>query len=185
VQTSYQHVADAAWIDLAAGNADAAGRRLAGVSEALRTAPEVFDAGFVQLAAVSAEVAVRRKESATALTHATAALNHLRDKTDAGALPFLEARALKAYGDALLASDRTEEAAAQLEPAVALMRRLHSPDSPWLLDALASLSVARSRQEEPEEASTLAGEARGIARRNNSLPALFSERLTEAEQLLR
>ena len=119
------------------------------------------------------------------MAQASAALNHLHDKAGIDALPFLEARARKAYGDALLASDRPEEATAQLEPAVALMRRLHSADSPWLLDALASLSVARARQKEAREASTLAGEARGIARRNNSLPALFTERLTEAEKLLR
>jgi serine/threonine-protein kinase len=185
VQASLKHVADTAWIDLAAGNADGAGRRLAELNEVLRTPPEVFDADFVQLAIVSSAVAVRREASTTALTQASAALNHLRDKAGPNALPFVEARALKAYGDALLASDRTEEATAQLEPAVALMRRLHSPESPWLLDALASLSVAHARQKEAREASILAGEARGIARRNNSLPALFTERLTEAERLLR
>jgi hypothetical protein len=65
------------------------------------------------------------------------------------------------------------------------MRRLHSPDSPWLLDTLAILSMARQRQEDVAEARKLASEAREIAHRNSGLPALFTERLTEAEQLLR
>jgi tetratricopeptide (TPR) repeat protein len=154
-------------------------------SETLSKAPEAFDAQFVQLATVASEVALRRKDSRTALAHASAALNHLHDKVGPDALPYLDARALKAYGDALLAADRSEEALTQLEPAAQLMRRLHSPDSPWLLDTLAILSLARQRQEDVTEARKLASEARDIARRNSNVPQVFTERLAETERLLR
>jgi hypothetical protein len=65
------------------------------------------------------------------------------------------------------------------------MRRLHSPDSPWLLDTLAILSLARQRQEDVTEARKLASEARDIARRNSNIPQVFTERLAETERLLR
>ena len=185
VLTSAQHVADAAWIELVAGRADGAQRQLDKVSETLSKAPEAFDAEYVQLATVASEVALRRKDSRTALAHASAALKHLHDQVEPDALPYAEARALKAYGDALVAADRSEEALTQLEPAAQLMRRLHSPDSPWLLDTLAILSLAHQRQEDVTEARKLAAEARDIARRNSHLPELFTTRLTEAEQLLR
>jgi tetratricopeptide (TPR) repeat protein len=185
VLSSAQHVADAAWIDLVAGKAEAAQRRLDEVAETLSKAPEAFDAEFVQLATVASEVALRRKDSRAALAHASAALNHLHDKVEPDALPYVEARVLKAYGDALVAADRSEEALTRLEPAAKLMRRLHSPDSPWLLDTLAILSLARQRQEDVTEARKLATEARDIAHRNSNLPELFTARLTEAEELLR
>ena len=185
VLTSMNHVADAAWIDLAAGDTDAAARRLTEATEALRSAPEAFDVEFVHLATVSAEVALRRADSVTALAHASAALAHLRDKAGAQAFPYLEARALKAYGDALITAERAEEAIAQLEPAVAVMRRLQSPDSPRLLDALATLSVARHRHGDAKQARALAEEASDIARRNKSFPAVFTVRLDEAERLIR
>ena len=185
VLTSAQHVADAAWIDLVAGKAEAAQRQLDEVSETLSKPPEAFDAEYVQLATVASEVALRRKDSRTALAHASAALEHLHDKLEPDALPYAEARALKAYGDALVAADRSEEALTQLEPAAQLMHRLHSPDSPWLLDTLAILSLARQRQDDITEARKLATEARDIARRHSNLPELFTARLTEAEQLLR
>jgi serine/threonine-protein kinase len=185
VLSSAQHVADAAWIDLVGGKVEAAQRQLDEVSETLSKAPEAFDAQFVQLATVASEVALRRKDSRTALAHASAALNHLHDKVGPDALPYLDARARKAYGDALLAADRSEEALTQLEPAAQLMRRLHSPDSPWLLDTLAILSLARQRQEDVTEARKLASEARDIARRNSNIPQVFTERLAETERLLR
>ncbi len=183
VLASSTHIADAAWIDLAAGDGDGAARQLIEASDALRKAPEAFDAEFVHLATVASEVALRREDFAAAHEHASQALTHLHEKADAQAFPYLEARALKAQGDALLASDRVDEAVAQLEPAVTLMRRLQSPDSPWLLDGIATLSVAAHRQKDLKQARLLAAEARTIARRNKSIPPLFRFRLDEAERL--
>ena len=185
VLTSMNHIADAAWIELAAGDADSAARKLTEGSDALRKAPDAFDAEFVHLATVSSEVAMRRDDPATALAHASLALTHLREKAEPQALPYLEARVLKAHGDALLAANRSSEAVTPLETAVALMRRLHSPDSPRLLDSLATLSVAHYRQQDTKQARALAEEARAIARGNTSVPALFTFRLAEAERLTR
>jgi serine/threonine-protein kinase len=185
VLATMNHVADAAWIELAAGDADAAARELAKGADALRNTPQAFDAEFVHLATVAAEIALQRGDFVIAHEQASAALAHLRDKADAHSLPYLEARALKAYGDALIASGRSDEAVAQLEPAVATMRRIQSADSPWLLDALASLGVAQSRQGDTRQARALVEEASAIARRNKSFPKLYTARLDEAQQLIR
>jgi hypothetical protein len=54
-----------------------------------------------------------------------------------------------------------------------------------LLDALASLSVAQSRQGDTRQARALVEEASAIARRNKSFPKLYTARLDEAQQLIR
>jgi serine/threonine-protein kinase len=181
VLATFTHIADAAWIDLAAGDLAGAARQLAKAENAASEPPQAFDAQFVHFATVSSEVALRRDDATAALEHAARALSHLREKADSDALPYLQARALKARGDALLAVGRTDEAIADLQPAVDSMLRLQSPDSPWLLDALATLSVARQR--EPGAARALAVQAQAIARRNKSIPAVFTARLAEAGQL--
>jgi hypothetical protein len=61
------------------------------------------------------------------------------------------------------------------------MRRLHAPDSPWLLDALALTSVAARQLGDPGRARALAAEARSIARRHDSLARAFRNRLELAE----
>jgi tetratricopeptide (TPR) repeat protein len=182
VLDTLSHVADAAWIEMAAGDMASAARLLAG--RAQTEPPQTFDAEYVHFATIAAEVSLRHDDPGGALDHAARALSHLREKADAHALPYLEARALKAHGDALLASGRSAEAITDLEPAVATMRRLQSPDSPWLIDALAALSIAK-HEREPREARAIAADAQAIARRNKSLPAVFTTHLAEAQQLTR
>jgi hypothetical protein len=113
------------------------------------------------------------------------AVAHLRDKADRGGFPYLEARALKAYGEALVTAGRVEEGISNLETALERMRRLQSPDSPWLVDALTTLSLARSGLSDRTQARALAAEAREIVRRQPVQPALFLSRVAEAERRAR
>ncbi len=177
-QTSPEYIAEASWIALAAGDVESAWTMITKASEFLRAEQEHFNWGFVRLNTHAAEIASQRGDAVQALEMAERALQHLRAKADLNGFPFLEARALKARGDALLAADQPAAAAESLEAARALMQRLHSPDSPWLLDATISLSAAQAQLQNPSGARALAAEAKAIARRNPSLAPIFVTRLS-------
>jgi tetratricopeptide (TPR) repeat protein len=130
----------------------------------------------------ASQVALARGELKRALEYADTALTHLRTHADAGGFPLLEARVLAARGQSLLALGRTAEARGDLEAAITIMRRLHSPSSPWRLDVAASLARAYSAEHDPSRARTLLGEAHEIARLNPTLAPLFRERLKQAER---
>jgi serine/threonine-protein kinase len=175
--TAPEYVADVAWIELAAGDAEAAWQSLMKASESLNAQHDSFDWNFVRMSTRAAEITVRRGDAAQALAWADRALDHLRTKADRDGFPFLEARALEARGDALLATGRPAEAVESFEAARDIMQRLHAPESPWLLCATAAAALAYERLNEPARAQVLAAEARAIARRNPSLALLFLTRL--------
>jgi serine/threonine-protein kinase len=177
-QTAPEYVADVAWIELASGDAESAWQTLMKASESLHAEHETFDWNFVRMSTRAAEIAVRRGDAVQALGWAERALDHLHTKADRDWFPFLEARALKARGDALLASGRAADAVESLEAARVLMQRLHSPDSAWLLDVTATTALAYEHLNQPARAQVLVAQARSIARRNPSLSPLFLARLT-------
>jgi serine/threonine-protein kinase len=176
--TAPEYVTDVAWIELAAGDAEAAWQALMKASESLNAQHDTFDWNFVRLATRAAEIAVRRGDAAQALAWADRALDHLHAKADRDGFPYLEARAFEARGDALLVAGRPAEAIESLEAARARMQRLHSPDSPWLLGVTVSAALAYERLNDPARAQVLVAQARSIARRNPSLAPLFLARLT-------
>jgi tetratricopeptide (TPR) repeat protein len=175
------HLADAAWIESVSGDLAAAAKAIDRGRDVLDTPPAQFDVDFVSFALRAAEVSVRRANPEEGLRLADQALGHLRGKADRNGLPYVEAQALRVRGEALLALGRTREALPDLESSVGLMRRLHAPDSPWLLDALALTSVAARQLGDPGRARALAAEARSIARRHDSLARAFRNRLELAE----
>jgi eukaryotic-like serine/threonine-protein kinase len=172
------HIADAAWIEMVSGDIEAASRLIESGRQALADAPEQFDAQFVTLSLRASEVALRRAEAVEALQRADRGLAHLRDKADRNGLPYVEAQVLKARGDALLALGRPREAVEDFESSIAAMRRLHAPESPWLLDALVSLSLAARQLDDPARSRALAAEARSIARRHPALAPGIVARLS-------
>ena len=91
---------------------------------------------------------------------------------------------LAARGQSLLALGRASEACGDLEAAIAIMRRLHSPTSPWRLDVAASLARAYGAVHDLSRARALLGEAQEIARQNPALAPMFRERLRQAEKEL-
>jgi serine/threonine protein kinase len=184
LESSPEYVAEAAWIELASGNTDTAARVLERAADALREMPKLFSWAHVRLRMQAAQVALARGEPKRAFDYADTALSHLRAHADAGGFPLLEARVLAARGQALLALEKASEARADLEAAMAIMRRLHSPASPWRLDAAASLARAYGAEHDLLRARTLLGEARAIARLNPALAPLFRAHLEQAEKAL-
>ena len=180
--SSSEYVAEAAWIELASGDVDAATKVLEAAADTLREAPERFSWNHVRLRMQASQVALARGELEVALEYADTALTHLRTHADAGGFPLLEARVLAARGQSLLALDRTSEARGDLEAAITIMRRLHSPSSPWRLDVAASLARAYRAEHDTSRARTLLAEAQEIARLNPVLAPLFRERLRMAER---
>jgi eukaryotic-like serine/threonine-protein kinase len=175
------HLADAAWIEMISGDVDAAAKLIDRARGVLDASPARFDAEYVAVALRAAEVSVRRTDPDAALRRADQALSHLRDKADRNGLPYVEAQALRVRAEALLALGRAREALADLESSIGLMRRLHAPDSPWLLDALLLTSLAARQLDDPGRARALAAEARAIARQHESLAPAFRARLALAE----
>ena len=112
--------------------------------------PNSFSSTYVvvNIQAAEIELIAARSGRATkslnesALRHANAALRHLTARTEAGARPYLQARAQKALGDALLANGQNVEAERALQEATQIMRGLHDPASPMLADAANSLVSA-------------------------------------------
>ena len=182
--SSPEYVAEAAWIELAAGDTAAAARVLDGAADALRELPERFSWDHVRLRMQATQVALASGEPQRAFEYADTALRHLRTHADAGGFPLLEARVLAARGQSLLALGRASEACGDLEAAIAIMRRLHSPTSPWRLDVAASLARAYGAVHDLSRARALLGEAQEIARQNPALAPMFRERLRQAEKEL-
>jgi tetratricopeptide (TPR) repeat protein len=177
-QTNPEYIAEASWIALAAGDVESAQALITGASEFLRAEQEQFNWGFVRLSTHAAEIASQRGDATQALEMSERALQHLRTKADPNGFPYLEARALKARGDALLAANQPAAAAESLEAARALMQQLHSPDSPWLLDATAASALAYERLNDRTRARRLIAEAQSVARRNPSFPPIFRAHLS-------
>lgn len=178
ITASPEYAADVAWIHVALGDPTTANATLSKAAEALRDKPTRFDWSYVRLNTQASLVTADQKQ---ALAYADAAVNHLHTFADPNGFPFLEARALAARGVALLSAGRAADAIPDLDAAITLMRRLHSPDSPWLLDTLSALSLAHSATSDSSDARTLASEARAIARRHPALSPWFLLRLKQAE----
>jgi serine/threonine-protein kinase len=181
IETLAEYAGEAAWVQLAVGDVKAAQDVLTKAAATLNEKAERFDWGFVRLSAQAAFVSLQDAAPEKALAYADAALGHLHKFAEAGGFPYLETRARVARGQALLALGRTSEAIADLDAALASMRTLHSPDSPWLIDVLASRALAARKLGDAARAQSLLAEARTIARHNPSLSPWFSMRLKEAE----
>jgi serine/threonine-protein kinase len=182
IASSPEYIAEVAWIHLATGDASAAATAIEKAAEKLRETPQSFDWVFARLNAHASFVAASGSDPTKALRYADAAVTHIRALADQGGFPFLESRALVARGQAQLALGRMREAIDDLEAALTLMRRLHAPDSPWLLDATAALAVAYRAQQQEPRANDLAAQARAIARRHPDLPPWFLRHLEAAER---
>ena len=182
--SSPEYLAEVAGIELAMGDTAAAKRGLDGAVDAMRALPERFSFSYVRLRMQAAQVALASGEPQRALDYADTALRHLRTHADAGGFPLLEARVLAARGQSLLALGKSADARADLEAAIAIMRQLHSPTSPWRLDVAASLARAYGAEHDVSRARALLGEAQEIARQKPALAPMFREHLSQAERAL-
>jgi tetratricopeptide (TPR) repeat protein len=181
IGTTAEYAAEAAWVQLALGDVKAAQDAITRAAAVLNEKSERFNWGFVRLNAQAAYVSLQDAAPEKALSYADAALAHLHKFAEAGGFPYLETLARVARGQALLALGRTSEASSDLDAALASMRTLHSPDSPWLIDVLASRALAARKLDDASHAQVFLSEARAIARRNPSLSPWFSMRLKEVE----
>lgn len=139
-QHSYPYIAAAIDVALAANDIAAAEQALT-----LQTAtqpPVEFDVSYLDFVASVAGLDLRRGDPATALAQADAGLDHLNRHAGSQHFPFPRAALLHVRGAALLAVQRRPEAESDLRAAIALMTRLHSPESPMLRAARASIATA-------------------------------------------
>ena len=139
---------------------------------------ESFNLAYVRLNIRAAEIAYRSGDHAFALTRADLALKHLSERADPRMLPYLQAAALKARGDALLGTGDAAAAAKTLDTAVASLRPLQDATSPWLADALVSSALAYRALGQSAPAGAMEAEARNILRQSSSFSAVFTARLT-------
>ncbi len=146
---SVDFVVDAARVELAAGDIDAAAQWLRTTTDSAAEPPSYFSTGYIRLANTAAAISLRRGDAREALLYSDNALTHLRQHSAPGSFPYLEAQTLKTQGDGLLALNRALEARQALTSAVEFMRRLHSQDSPELRAAVAALASAAISVTEP------------------------------------
>ncbi len=165
--------ADVSWIRLATGHAADALAVLKEGEDTINTTLAGYNFGYVQLNIRAAEAAVQGGDFATALDRANRARQHLAERTNAALLPHLAAAADKARGDALLGTGDATGAAAALDAAIALMRRLQDPASPWLADALVSAARAQRQLGQTERAKALQAEAQRIYAQQPAVSKLF------------
>jgi eukaryotic-like serine/threonine-protein kinase len=181
IETGAEYAAEAAWVHLSLGDIKAAQSVLAKAAVGSGEKPKRFDWGYVRLNVQASFVSLQDAAPEKALSYADAALAHLHSFAEADGFPYLETRARVARGQALLALGRTSEAVSDLDAAMGRMRTLHSPDSPWLIDVLASRALAARKLGDDAGAQSLLTEARMIARRNAELSPWFLRQLREAE----
>ncbi|HMN46275.1 MAG TPA: serine/threonine-protein kinase [Povalibacter sp.] len=141
-QHTYPYVAAAIEVALAAN--DTAAAEQARALQAATQPPADFDVSYLQFATAIAWLELRREDAAAALAQADAGLAHLNEHAGTEHFPFLRAGLLHVRGAALLALQRRTEAATDLQAAIALMTRLHSPESPMLRRARSLLSSAKT-----------------------------------------
>ncbi len=132
-----------AWVELAGGDAEAAQARLMRAAPILEATPFEYSDAHLRGRIMAAEIALARARSGEALERSREALAFLASRTKAGAFPYLEGRARVAEGRALLALGRSQDAAAALDRAIAQMKPLQAPSSPWLRTAESALREAR------------------------------------------
>src|SRR5262249_17984058 len=101
IATKAEYAAEAGWVYLSFGDVQAAKEAVAKASETLNEKADRFDWGFVRLNAQASMIALQEGDATKALSHADAALGHLRTFTEPDGFPFLETRARAARGQAL------------------------------------------------------------------------------------
>ena len=146
---SIDFLVDAAQVEIAAGDLDAAANWLQSGGESADAPPPYFSTGYVRLANTAAAISLRRGNARQALQYSANALQHLQEKSARGGFPYLQAQTLKAQGDALLALNRAPEARQALTTAVDIMRRLQAPNGPELKAAIVALGIAANRVKNP------------------------------------
>jgi hypothetical protein len=103
---STDFVVDAAWVEIAAGDMDAANKWLRSGVESAGRPPKYFSPGYVRLASTAARISLRRGDAQKALQYCDSALTHLLTKTARGSFPYLDAQLQKTQSDAQLALRR-------------------------------------------------------------------------------
>jgi serine/threonine protein kinase len=169
------------WADLAKGDTLSAHQKLLDVTLSYKAEPKQYDAAYVYANLYTARVELMLAKSSenspalrnSALTRARTALNHLLTKLEHGSRPYMVVLVQHLLADAMLANGQPAEALDQVKQAIAEMRRLHDPSSPWLANALRSQSAAQRALNDVRGAEESAAEAERIARLHPQLAVFF------------